>query len=420
MTNALDILFLHENPCVRAYKQAVSLKKMGHRVHLVCRELTFQPRMADVVSGIQQYTDLDHLAGLLRKGRWDVIHSHNEPNEITEIALLNVDHCPVVYDCHDYTGLRQKLHAAQARTERRCFEDSHTVIHVSQGMLETAAERYASRRTMVLPSFPSTAELDLSRRPKLPGNHVVYLGGLLDAGRRNFEYRNYLPFFVALIGHGVHVHAFPSSSTPEKMRSYLQLDAESELFHLHQKLPYESLLEVISMFQWGLTGFSFEGIDEPNRIRFLNNALPNKLFDYIVAGVCPVVVNCDTAGRYAEELGVGYHARDIEHLVEIVTREEPKAPLEDLSVVDMDAQVERLVVLYRELMEAYEPGLPSRPGADTLSRRDLERTESLLNMAEHYERTGNLAKSRRYRAQAMELLGETPASAQDADSNAVA
>lgn len=403
---SLDILFLHEDPCVRAYKQSVSLTKQGHRVHLICKTLTIQPKMAEIVSSVTHYLDFEHLAVLLTQGRWDVVHSHNEPNEITEVALLNVNYCPVIFDCHDYTGLRQKLHAVQARTERRCFEDSHAVIHVSHGMLDVAAERYVSKRSIVLPSYPSKAELNLPRKSKMPGNHLVYLGGLLDAGHKNFEYRNYYPFFVALIEKGVHVHAFPSSTQQERVRTYLELDKKSEFFHLHGKLPYSKLLEVISMFQWGLSGFSFEGINEPNRIRFLNNALPNKLFDYIAAGVCPVVVNCDTAGRFAEDLGVGYHARDITHFVEIVTDGRPKPPLEDLSLIDMDSQVARLVELYRELIRDYVPEFPSKNWSRKLQLKDFERIESFLNMAEHYECSGNTFKSRRYRAQAMELLGE--------------
>lgn len=403
--DSLDILFLHENPCVRAYKEAVSLMKRGHAVHLICRDLTAQPHMAEIVTTMRRYDDLDHLAGLLRtSGPWDIIHSHNEPNEITEAALLNVDYCPIVYDCHDYTGLRQKLMVAQTRSERRCFEDSDAVIHVSQGMLETAAERYESRRAMVLPSFPTTADVAIKRRPKIAGNHVVYLGGLLDAGRKNFEYRNYYPYFKALVEAGVHVHAFPSTLQKEKMRTYLELDAASDNFHLHNKLPYAELLEVISMFQWGLSGFNFDGIEEPNRIRFLHNALPNKLFDYIVAGVCPVVVNCDTAGRFAEDLGVGFRARDAEHIVEIVTTERPRPPLEDFSSIDMDARIEDLVTLYRGLIASHEPGLRSSPGAAWISPDDYRRSESLLNMAEHYELAGKLDKSRRYRAQAMEIV----------------
>ena len=46
---------------------------------------------------------------------------------------------------------------------------------------------------------------------------MAYVGGLLDAGRKNFEYRNYLPYFKAIMDKGIHVHAFPSSSCEGKM-----------------------------------------------------------------------------------------------------------------------------------------------------------------------------------------------------------
>lgn len=348
--DTLDILFIHIDPCIRAEKEAFALTNRGHRVHLFCQGLNFQPKMRDICASVTMYADLNELAGLLRaRPVFDIIHSHNEPNEPTVVALDN-SKLPVVYDCHDFRGLRQELKGDEAETERRCFEETAAVVHVSQGMVDVAAGRYDSRRTMVLPSYPMLTAAPAEPLPKLLGNHVVYLGGLRDRGSIHYEYRNYLPFFEKLTQAGVHVHAYPADQNPKNLQTYMALDRETERFHLHDKLPYAELLQDISQFQWGLSGFNFMDIRDENTLLFLNNALPNKLFDYLIGGVCPVVINCETSGRWAVEHDLGYHAGTMDELVEIVCTQTPKPPLTDFGQVDMLEQVVKLETLYREVL----------------------------------------------------------------------
>ncbi|MCJ2166244.1 MULTISPECIES: glycosyltransferase [unclassified Pseudodesulfovibrio] len=347
---SLDIVFVHIDPCIRAEKEAFALTRRGHRVHLFCQGLNFQPNMRDICASVTQYSSLDELGSLLRNhSGFDIVHCHNEPNEPTVVALENTDR-PVIYDCHDFRGLRQQLVGHEAETERRCFEDTAAVVHVSQGMVDLAADRYTSHRTMVLPSYPMLTAAPAKPLDKLDGTHVVYLGGLRDRGSIHYEYRNYLPFFEKLIEAGVHVHAYPADQNPKNLATYMALDAQSALFHLHDKLPYAELLQDISQFQWGLSGFNFMDITDENTLLFLNNALPNKLFDYLIGGVCPVVVNCDTSGRWVEEHGLGYHADSMETLVDIVCNRQPKPRLKDFGQVDMLEQVANLESLYRRVL----------------------------------------------------------------------
>lgn len=347
---SLDILFIHIDPCIRAEKEAYALTRRGHRVHLFCQGLNFQPNMRDLVTSLENYSSLDELGALLRERTgFDVIHCHNEPNEPTVVALDNSD-LPVIYDCHDFRGLRQALEGEEAETERRCFEETAAVIHVSQGMAEVAAGRYTSRKTMVLPSYPILTSAPAERLEKLDGNHVVYLGGLRDRGSGHYEYRNYLPFFERLAEAGIHVHAYPADQNPKNLQTYMAFDRESDFFHLHDRLPYDDLLQDISKYHWGLSGFNFMDIQDENTLLFLNNALPNKLFDYLIGGVCPVVINCDTSGRWAVEHDLGYHATDMEDLVNIVRTREPKLPLTDFGQIDMLQQVAGLEALYRDVM----------------------------------------------------------------------
>ena len=88
--DTLDILFVHIDPCIRAEKEAFALANRGHRVHLLCQGLNFQPNMRDICASVTHYADLAELGSLIRKrDDFDVVHCHNEPNEPTVAALDN-------------------------------------------------------------------------------------------------------------------------------------------------------------------------------------------------------------------------------------------------------------------------------------------------------------------------------------------
>ena len=350
MENRYRILVIQRDPCVRAYKQAVALKKRGHIIDLACESITSQESIKKVLNNIYPYDNLLELEKFVRTGNWDIIHSHNEPNEPTAAALNGAEGSPVVYDCHDYRGLRQKLPLEEDLIERRCFEETHGVIHVSQGMKKVSEERYTPKKQIVLPSYPLISEQPRVHYNKLPGNHVVYQGGLLDDGIIPFEYRNYYPFFKLLTDNKVHVHAYAASYNPRVLKTYIKLDEDSNYFHLYKPLPYGDLLAEMSRYHWGLAGFNVEDIHDENRLRFLNNALPNKLFDYLFSGVCPIVINNATAGAWVEDNKVGYYAHFKTDLVNTILNKVPYPKFENLELIGMENNIQYLENFYQEIL----------------------------------------------------------------------
>lgn len=350
LTN-LKIVFVHWNPCVRVYKIAAALARKGYHIDLICGKLTAQPKLSEVVQNIYYYDeDYDKLEKIFRDNTWDLIHCHNEPNRPAVVALENSHGAPVIFDCHDFSGLRATLDKEQAEIERRCFEETQGVIHVSKGMLHVAAERYDSARAMVLPSYPLLESFERKHLPKLPGNHMVYEGGLMDAGIVPYEYRNYHPYFEMLAQAGISVHAYVAGYNPRILKTYFKLAEDHENFILHESLPYSELLIEMSQYQWGLAGFNTRDIQEANRIRFLNNALPNKLFDYIFSGVCPVVINNKTAGKWVEDHQIGYYAHSDDAFLDIVLNRQPIAAREDISFISMEDNIGSLEQFYSQVL----------------------------------------------------------------------
>nr|WP_321513215.1 glycosyltransferase [uncultured Pseudodesulfovibrio sp.] len=350
MKEKLRILFIHKDPCSRAYKEAVSLNRMGHTIDLACEALDDHPNISEYIDKIYTYKDLEELADIIRKGHWDIIHGHNEPNEPTEVAIRNANGCPVVFDCHDFRGLRQKLDDREKVTEKCCFEESDGVIVVSERMTQVVAQYYDTKRTISLPCFCLTSEMQRVFKDKLDGNHMVYQGMLLDAGIYPLEYRNYHPFFKDFTDNGVNVHVYCSHFNPRVQGTYIELQNSTELFHFHQYMPYADLLEDMSQYQWGLTAFNVSEITEEKRLTFLNSILPNKLFDYLFSGITPIVCNNETAGEWAEKHDLGYYARTEAEMLDIMLNEKPKPLMEDVSLISMEQHTVAIQNLYYEVL----------------------------------------------------------------------
>ena len=344
-----NILFIHKDPCARAYKEAVALTRRGHTIDLAVEKVSQHPEILGHVRSVHTYADYGQLAGIVRNGSWDIVHGHNEPNTPTAVAIENA-RCPVVYDCHDFSGLRQRLTGTRHKTERCCFEQSHAVIVVSENMAAVVQERYTPRWMVSLPCYCLVEEMERSSREKLPGNHLVYQGMLLDAGITPLEYRNYHPFFKKMVEHGIHVHVYCSAFNPKVQSSYIELRESSDLFHFHQQVPYARLLDEMGQYHWGLAAFNMQEILEPDKRLFLNSILPNKLFDYVFSGVCPVVYNNRTTGEWVERHDAGYHVRSENELIDVLLHAQPRQPVNDLSLISMEEHIRDIENLYHGLL----------------------------------------------------------------------
>ncbi|SKA73951.1 Glycosyl transferase 4-like domain-containing protein [Paucidesulfovibrio gracilis DSM 16080] len=351
MSKNLRILFVHKNPCARAYKEAVALTGLGHSIDIACEKNDQHPDITQYIDTIYKYADYDQLAEIIRKDCWDIVHCHNEPNMPTVVATQNASNCPVVYDCHDVTGLRQQLDPERRENERRCFEESDGVIMVTNTLVDVISKRYNVDNIIALPCYCLVENVPRVQRKKLPGNHLVYQGMILDSGIHPLEYRNYYPFFKAMVEKGIHVHVYCSIFNPKVLSSYIHLDQSTTFFHFHQQVPYEQLLDELGQYQWGLAAFNIEDIHEKDKLLFLNSILPNKLFDYIFSGACPIVMNNATAGKWCEKHGVGYHVHSLDEMLDVLLNSPPIAPVDDLSLISMEKHIRAVEEFYFKLLQ---------------------------------------------------------------------
>lgn len=383
----VKILMIHIDPCIRVVKEIRALQKRGFSVDLCCKQLRKKEEIKEYVGHIYRWSTLWDLRKFLEKKhkRWDIIHCHNEPNDFIAVAIDSCRERPVIYDCHDFTGARTShVENIEAAVEEFCFKYSAATIHVSEGIKQSAFKKYGPHLSIVLPSLPSSSSIHFIPKPKLTDNHLVYEGGLVNSDKPTYSYRYYFPFFKQLCEAGINVHVFPSLvDTWESMPEYFAYATQNPRLHLHPSLPYAALLEEMSQFQWGLVGFNFSQVPEEGK-EFLNNALPNKIFDYLYAGVCPIVINNTTSAAFVQKNNIGYAAESIKHVITICTSERPLPPLKNFDSIDMDKQISRLIGCYEACTIKKTPPLNSFLSTSLSKQKKSPDISSLLDILLEY------------------------------------
>lgn len=355
MKKRLSILVVTGFPCIRALKEAHALKRRGHRIILCCMPSPYNSMWDTIADTVLTYQSPNELEIILKKvaPKCDIVHGHNEPNWHIACAIVFVTHCPIIYDCHDFSSLRSTLDESEYVYEKLCFEKSHAVIHVSHMLNKKAKELYNQQRSLVLYSLPTIKMESFRKDKKLVGQHVVYQGGLNENKKAIYNYRYYYDYFTELANAKSYVHIFPTIAVEKHTRvAYKQVDTINKYIYLYPTVEYHHLLEYMSAAHWGFTGFYMDTKTQQHdsKTLFLNYAMPNKLFEYLLVGVTPIVINCEEAGQFVTKHNIGYHVRNMSEFIDVVHHAPPLVQHLDPTLIDMNLQIVQLETLYYDLL----------------------------------------------------------------------
>jgi hypothetical protein len=153
----MRILFLQQQPCMRALKYAVGLRAALPRIRL---GFAYQGKTLSGWYGsgdelFDRWWDLGHepvkgLRAAVEAFRPDLIHSHNLPDSLTVMALeLCGNRVPIVHDVHDLQSLRQTPYEhgfpeprEPLALERLALEHCRALVAVSDELLDVIGARY--------------------------------------------------------------------------------------------------------------------------------------------------------------------------------------------------------------------------------------------------------------------------------------
>src|SRR6266508_1794066 len=281
----MRILFLQQQPCVRALKYAVALRSAFPQIRL---GFAYQGKRLSEWYGsgdelFERWWNLgsEPIKGLRAAGeafRPDLIHSHNLPDSLTALAL-----------------------------EQFAIEQCSALVAVSPELLEEIRTRYrVTAPTLAFANYalgrdlPSTLPSAARRNGHPP--RLVYQGTLsTNGGHYDLE-----AIFRALVGEGLSLDVYPSRSVP----AYAELAAGLPGLRMHATLPPPQLFAALPEYDFGWAGFN-SALNGAH----LNTCLPNKVYDYLGCGLPVLTLGHRALSQLVGENGLGLSLATFEDLV---------------------------------------------------------------------------------------------------------
>jgi glycosyltransferase involved in cell wall biosynthesis len=318
----MRILFLQQQPCIRALKYAVALRRAlpGITLGFAYQGKTLSEWYGTGDELFDRWWDLGSeptkgLKAAVEEFRPDLIHSHNLPDSLTAIALeLFAGRVPVVHDVHDLQSLRRTPYEhgfpeprEPLALEQLAIEQCSALVAVSDELLDEIRARYRpTAPALAFPNYALRRDLPSVLPPADRRNghspRLVYQGTLSTNGG-HYDLRG---IFRRIVGEGVSLDVYPSRSVPE----YDELAAGLPGLQVHATLSPPQLLAALPEYDFGWAGFN----TDLNRAH-LDTCLPNKAFEYVGCGLPVLTLEHRALSRLVGNGGLGLSLATLDDLV---------------------------------------------------------------------------------------------------------
>ncbi len=266
------------------------------------------------------------LLAAARDHRADIYHAHDLDTLPVAGELARRNGVPLIYDAHELfvemmdlgpeaaavpwaSRLKQSLaRRSYARLERELIGRAAGVITVSESIAGELAARYGIPRPAVVLNAPPYRDMSagsgyLRRRLGLgPDQRLVLLQGAVLPGRGLVE----LVRALALLGedHRLVFLGFNLGTYQEPVRQEIARLGLEQRVHLLDALPAEQLLQATASADAGILLLAGHNLND-------RYAMPNKLFEYMMAGLPFVASDWPEVGRVVRQTGAGVPIRGL-------------------------------------------------------------------------------------------------------------
>ena len=365
----MNILFVTYNTCARAAKEAKALQGAGGHQVIV---LQYAAASEDILYTTTELSSFyRNRQGLIDRiahfSDWvEVIHVHNEPNWIVSAAAearnAVCPWVPLVFDVHDLDSQRENGEIDM--DEEPAIHSADAFIFPSKSYEKGIRHVWNTRGApgRVIYSMCNRSDIVESPLPRIEG--LVYEGATVsplphfNATTPGYKhYRDYTELAAHLLVRQIPFHLY--GVRKEFWRQYLDRGAI-----VHESLAFVDMMQQLTRYDWGLCGHSG---DHPQ----WQKAMPNKLFEYLAAGIPVVSINAGEVSEFINEHGLGYAADGLDYLSRIARDSVLRNAYADNVIglrhkFTMESQVPEIEALYGEAA-AYRQsrlgaGVHLRPG----------------------------------------------------------
>lgn len=329
---AVHILLNEFNPDYRVLKELIALGEAGYKVYLLCLSNT-NKNSTEPLGNIQVirigsffrtyfkhkiFNPLKYLEIIIKMIKTGksinpaIIHAHDR-------AALPIGHFikksakgKLIYDSHEFweDSNHKKSHAKLFTTlftkmEHFIAKRADGIITVSDGIAELLKNRIGVSQPTVVRNVPdapknnSVKALNLREKFNIKEDEVVfiYVGGILP----NRGVDIILKAFSRINRNNAHLVFLGSESLPSWMDVNVT-DINTSVHFIPKVHPYE-VLEITSQADVGVHAIS-------GTCKSHEHCLPNKLFEYIQAGIAVIVTALPDMKKVVESYNVGYVFED--------------------------------------------------------------------------------------------------------------
>lgn len=290
----------------RVHRIASALQAEGHQVSLIGRLLPTSPALSDrpyqtkrmklrFTQGKFFYLEYNwRLFWVLLRSKNEIMVANDLDTLLANYLAAKLKGARLVYDTHEYfTEVPELIHRPRTRNiwlrlEKWLFPKLKTVYTVNSSIAEIYKEKYGVE-VRVIKNVPLRQKISQS----LSKENVLIYQGALNLGRGiqlMIDAMEYLPDCVLWI--------FGGGDLEQELKEHAAAKAWKNRVIFHGRYPFEQLFERTCQAK---LGFSLEE-DLGANYHF---ASPNKVYDYIQAGVPVLVSDLPEMRRTAEAFGVG-------------------------------------------------------------------------------------------------------------------
>ncbi len=359
----MRVLFVIDSmPCHRFLKEAQALNALGIELYMSYRKrgaTIAKDADLSIFRAILQLKKREifirgKLTRFIRENKIEIIHYHNYPDKLCYKLMHYKPGIPIVYDQHDLMSLqREKFSRKRKHWEQYCLEQAEGLIFVTEYYQRKSFELYhLTAQYVILPNMISRDAVNESTLlpEKLSDKdgkiHLVWVGLIT---KQTDHHRYMVKTFEILSEKGFVIHVYPTRS-----KDYPSYEAIKNV-HIHKQLSYGEMMKAIVVYDAGLAFFNPWMPDE-RKSSLVKHAFPNKINDYIFAGVPPVTLNSfEPMADYIRKYNVGYTYEDVESITPASIKEQQENYQSNINLIrarilaDIDDQLQKVVDLYGKL-----------------------------------------------------------------------